>query len=164
MISEYPQQLRIGCWCVLMINMSWNKKQQKTTGKSTLMDSTLHWGSFKSPNLIKTARKGLLTGDGVTSGSLLDCPHSLVCQPCHFLFAEGAIEIPGDGNLVDSLVSIKKVTLNSTEYLQPTVWAAATASIRVWLRKSSTEEQCQTEEEMRNTQETYRANKHYKQK
>ena len=66
------------------------------------------------------SKKRLLTGFGVTFGSLLNCPHSLACQPCHFLFAEGAIEIPRDGNLVDSLLSIKKVTMNSTEYLQPT--------------------------------------------
>lgn len=85
------------------------------------MDSTLYRGSFESTNLIITARKRLLTGNGVTFGSLLNCPHSLACQPCHFLFAEGAIEIPIDRNLVDSLVSIKKVTMNSTEYLPPTV-------------------------------------------
>lgn len=84
------------------------------------MDSTLHRGSFESTNLIITARKRLLTGYGVTFGSLLNCPHSPACQPCHFLFAEGAIKIPIDWNLVDSSPSIKKVTMNSTKYLQPT--------------------------------------------
>ncbi len=57
--------------------------------------------------------------------SLLNCPHSPACQPCHFLFAEGAIKIPMDWNLFDSSLSIKKVTMNSPESLQPTVRAAA---------------------------------------
>lgn len=127
------------------------------------MDSTLHQGSFESMNLIITGRKGILTGFGVTFGSPLNCPHSLACQPCHFLFAEEATE-KIDRNLVDSLVSIKKMwqwipqdisSLQSELQLQNKSqfdWQRAALSSSVL---------CKTQEEIQNTRETYRVNKHY---
>lgn len=58
--------------------------------------------------------------------ALLNCPRSLGCQPCHFLFAEGSGKTPADRNWADSFLFIKKkeVTMNSAAYLQPAVWAA----------------------------------------
>lgn len=48
----------------------------------------------------------------------------LACQPCHFLFAGGAVETPIVSNPVDSSLSIKKPTINFSEYLQTTMRAA----------------------------------------
>lgn len=72
------------------------------------MDSTLHRGSFEKHESHYNSQKRLLTGYGVTFGSLLNCPHSLACQPCHIPFAEGAIKIPVDWNPADSFLSIKR--------------------------------------------------------
>lgn len=76
------------CRNVLMMNIPCNKgsRKHKSTGERALMDSTLHRGSFEKHESHYNRQKRLLTGYGVTFGSLLNCPHSLACQPCHIPF------------------------------------------------------------------------------
>lgn len=102
-----------------------SNREHSTTGWELYWIQHSGRSSFKSTNLIITARKGFWHSM-VWHLALLNCPRSLGCQPCRFLFAEGSGKTPADRNRADSFLFIKKkkVTMNSAAYLQPAVWAA----------------------------------------
>lgn len=91
------------------------------------------WSSFESRNLIITARKSFWHGL-VWHLALLNCPRSLGCQPCHFLFAEGSVKIPADRNRADSFLFIKK---KSDEWIPQNICGGSCIDIKhigdVWI-------------------------------
>lgn len=84
-----------------------SNREHSTTGWELYWIQHSGRSSFKSTNLIITARKGFWHSM-VWHLALLNCPRSLGCQPCRFLFAEGSGKTPADRNRADSFLFIKK--------------------------------------------------------
>lgn len=84
-----------------------SNREHSSTGRELYWIQHCGWSSFESTNLIITARKSFWHSV-VWHLALLNCPRSLGCQPCHFLFAERSVKIPADRNRADSFLFIKK--------------------------------------------------------
>lgn len=100
---------RTSAWHMLMVSIYNNGSNRKRSSTRWELYWIRHsgWSSFESRNLIITARKSFWHGL-LWHLALLNCPHSLGCQPCHFLFAEGSVRIAADRNRADSFLFIKK--------------------------------------------------------
>lgn len=103
-ISSAPTSARR----MLMVSIYNNGSNRKrgSTGWELYWIRHSGWSSFESRNVIITARKRFWHGL-VWHLALLNCPHSLGCQPCHYPFAERSVKIAADQNRADSFLFIK---------------------------------------------------------